>query len=107
MSLRLNASTPLSTTSPTIATGRAAVADLERARRDRRAARIGLVGGEREDAGAPLDERARAADDRAKRDVVAAIERQRAVVDDIADDAAGGAAIAELQRAGADRRRPV
>ena len=29
---------------------------------------------------------------------------QRAVVDDVAGDAAGGAAVAELQRAGADRR---
>ena len=39
-----------------------------------------------------------------KRDGVAAVERQRAVVGDVADDAAAGAAIAELQRAGADRR---
>ena len=63
-----------------------------------------LVAGEGRGAGPGLGERAGAADHAAKGERVAAVEDQRAVVDDVAGDAAGRAAIADLQRAGADRR---
>ena len=46
-----------------------------------------------------------AADDAGIGERVAAVEDERAVVDDVAGDAAGGAAVAELEGAGGDRRR--
>ncbi len=72
---------------------------------DRRAAGIGVGAGQDERAGAGLGHRAGAADHAGIGERVAAVEDERAVVDDVAGDAAGGAAVAELQRAGADRRR--
>ena len=84
--------------------GGAAVADLQRPRADRRAAGIGVGAGEDRGSGPGLGERAGAADHAGIGHRVAAVEDERAVVDDVADDAAGGAAIADLQRAGADRR---
>ena len=45
-SLRLNASAPLVATLPDDAPGRAAVADLQRARADRRPARVGVGPGQ-------------------------------------------------------------
>ena len=59
---------------------------------------------QRQRARATLRDSAGAADDAGIGQRVAAVEGERGVVGDVAGDAAGGAAIADLQRAGADRR---
>ena len=104
VSVRLMAKVPLSTTLPTMRARGAAVAELQRAGADRRAAGIGVGAGEDRGSGPDLGERAGAADHAGKGHRVAAVEDRARVVDDVADDAAGGAAIADLQRPGADRR---
>ena len=64
----------------------APVAELQRAGADRRNARVGVVARQRQRIGAALGERAVAADNAAKGEVVAAVEVERAVVDDVAGD---------------------
>ncbi len=88
------------------AAGRAAAADLQRAVADRRAAGIDVRAGEDQRARPCLGQRSRAADHTVIGQRVAAVEHQRGIVDDIAGDAPGGAAVADLQRARADRRDP-
>ena len=70
---------------------------------DLRTTGIGVGGSQGRGAAACLRQRARTRDLAAERVAVGTVERQHAVVDDIADYAATGAAIAELQRAVADR----
>ena len=82
---------------------RAAIADLQRAGIDRRAAGIVVVGRQDQRATAGLDDRPDAADDAREGRGVAAVEGQGAAVQDVADDAAAGTAIAKLQGAGRDR----
>ena len=84
-------------------TGRASIAQAEGAVADPRSAGIGLVGGPGQRIGAELGDAAGAADGAGVDQVVAAVEHQRAVVEDVADHAAAGAAIAQLQGAGGDR----
>ena len=81
----------------------AAIAQLQRAGRDRGAAGVGIVGGQHRGAGAGLRDRAAAADQAAEGIRVGAVEHQRAVVGDVADDAARRAARAQLQCARRDR----
>jgi len=78
-------------------------ADDQRPRVDRRAPGVSAVPGQRQRACATLGDRADAADHAGIGQGAGAVEHQRGVVDDVAYDAAGGA-IADLQRAGADRR---
>ena len=82
----------------------ASVADLQRAGRDRRRPGIGIVGGKDRRARSDLIDGAAAADHAVDDHRVGAVEVQDAVVDDVADDAAARAAVAELQRPGADGR---
>jgi len=85
----------------------AAVAELQPPVRDRRAAQVTVVGGEDRCALADLRDRAGAARDEAgegEGEGVGTVERQRAEIGNVAEDAAGGAAVAELQRAACDRR---
>ena len=77
---------PLSTTSPVEAARGAAVAELQGAGGDRRAAGIGVGAGERQRAGAALGELPVPVIDAGIGERVAAIEDQRAVVDDVAGD---------------------
>ena len=84
----------------------AVVAELQRARADRRAACVGVVPCQRQRAGPSLGERAAAADDAGIGQRVVAVEDERGVVDDVPGDAAGVAGVADLQRARADRRIP-
>src|SRR4029078_1789518 len=70
--------------------------------RDAGATRIGVVAGENGGAGPDLADAAGSRDHARERDHVTAVEGQRAVIDDVAPDPAGGAAVAELQRAGRD-----
>ena len=85
---------------------RAAGADLQRARADRRAAGIGVHGGQGGRTVARLHECAAAADHAGQRHRIAPVDRERGVVHDIPADAARRAAGADLQRAGIDRRAP-
>ena len=78
--------------------------DGYRAGVEHRAAKIGVRAGKGQRACAALLEAARAADDAAEGDRVRPVEGQYAVVRHIAREAAGYAAVADLQRAGADRR---
>src|SRR5262249_24914883 len=86
------------------AAGGARIAELQRPGADRRPPGVGAVPSQRQRAGATLGERAGAADHAGIGQRVAAVEGERGVVDDVAGDAARGAAAADLQRAGADRR---
>ena len=94
----------MSTISPDDRASRAAVAELQRPGVDGGAAGVGVVSGQRHDTRAVRDECAGAADDSGIGERVAAVEREHAVVDDIAEEPARGAAIADLQRAGRDGR---
>ncbi len=85
------------------AAGRAARSHLQRARIDAGSTRVGVLARQHRSAGAGLSHGTVAADRPAKRRGVTAIEREGRVVQHIADDAAGGAAGAKLQGAGADR----
>ena len=80
----------------------AAIAQLQRAAADRGAAGIGVGAGKNGGAGALLHQIARATDRARQRHRVGAVDHQRAIVDDIANDRARGAAIAQLQRAAGD-----
>ncbi len=82
----------------------AAIAELQRAATDHGAAGVGVGAGQDRRSGASLRHRSRPADDAAEVQRIAAVEDQRTVIGDVADDAAAGAAIAELQRAAADHR---
>ena len=62
--------------------GRAAVADLQRPGGDRRRPGVGVGAGEDGRSGAGIDQRAAAADGIGERHRVAAVEAERAVVDD-------------------------
>ena len=84
--------------------GRLVAVDQQRAGVHGRSAGIAVVPGQRDDAGALLRDRSRSRDEAAKADIVRAIEDQRAVVRHVAEDGAGGAAIAEGQGAARDRR---
>ncbi len=79
--------------------GRAAVTDAQRAGVDRRHARVGVASGQGEDIVAVLGDPAPAGDDARVGHWIAAIEGQRGVVEDIARDGAGDAAVAQPQRA--------
>ena len=79
------------------AAGRAAIADRKRAGADRRGAGVGVGAGQRQCASAALGDVPVPLIKAAIGERIAAVESQRAVVDDVAGDAAGGAAIAELQ----------
>ena len=85
-------------------TRRAAIAHLQRARTDRGCPAVAVGPGQRRRAGARLGQRARPADRPAERHGIGAVEGEGAVVDHVADNAAGGPAVAHLQRARADRR---
>ena len=102
---RSKASVPplLAVTSPAYRPAGAAVTDLQRAAADRGAAGIGVGPGQRRGAGAALLHRAAAGDDVCEGDRVRAVERERAVVGDVARDRPGGAAVTDLQGAGGDR----
>ena len=76
----------------------------QRAGADRRGAGVGVVAGQGQCAGAALGDGAGAADQAGIGQCIAAVEDQRSIVDDVAGDAAGRAAIAERERAAADRR---
>ena len=84
--------------------GRAAIAEPKRAGADRRGAGVGVVPRQGQRVGAVLGDGAGAADQTGIGQRVAAVEDERGIVDDVAGDAAGRAATAERQRAGADRR---
>ncbi len=81
----------------------AAITDLQRAGADRRVACVGVVARQRQHIVGTLGERAVAAHNAAKGQIVTTVEVERTVVDDIALDRSGGAAVADLQRPGADR----
>ena len=74
----------------------------QRAGVDRGGAGVGVVGRQRGGAGADLVERAGAGDHAVVLVGVGAVEGERGVVDHVAEDRAGGAAVAELQDAGVD-----
>ena len=76
---------------------------LQRAGVDRRGAGVGVGGSEDSRAGAILLERAGAGDHAAESQRIGSVDRQGAVVRDVADDRSARAAVAELQRAAADR----
>ena len=66
-------------------------------------ASVGVLAREGERARAGLGQGARARDHAREGDRIGAVDREGAVVDDVADDRAGGAAIADLQRSGRNR----
>ena len=76
--------------------------ELQNAATHRRVTGIGVAADNRQGAAAAFDQIAAATDDIAVGKTVAAIERHRAVVHNIAQHRAAGAAIAELQGAGGD-----
>ena len=82
----------------------AAAAQLQCAGSDRSATAIGVGAGERRRAGADLTERAAARNIAGECDGIGPIDRERGIVGDVAGDRTGGAAAAQLQRTGADRR---
>ncbi len=84
-----------------------AIADLQHARGNRRAAGIGVRPAQDESPGADLRERARSADRAAIYEPVRTVEDECAIVDNIAGDAAHVPAIADLQRACRDRCAPA
>ena len=84
----------------------AAVSELQRASLDRRAARIRVRASKNQRPGTHLLERPGAAESAADRQRVAAVEGERAVVDEGArTELPGGAAVSDLERAALDRRR--
>jgi hypothetical protein len=85
-----------------VAGDRAAVAELERAGTDRRAAGNAVGSSQDSGAGADLVECAAAADCGREDENVGAVDRKRAVIGDGAGDRSRGAAIAELQGAARD-----
>src|ERR1700722_9550852 len=86
------------------AAGCAAIAKLECPSSDRRTARIAVVGGQDGRACADLIDRTCPRDQAREGHRIAAVEGERAVVDGVADDAPGRAAIAKLECPGSDRR---
>ena len=87
--------------------GRDRAVHHQRAGGDRGRAGIGVGRGQVGRARAVLRERAGAGDHAAEGRGIGAVEGERAVVEDVAEDRTGRAAIAELQRAGVDRVPPV
>ena len=81
-----------------------AIAELQRARRDRRSPGVGAAAGEHGRAGARLDDGAWAGDRAAERVLVGAVEIEPAVVRDVANDRAARALIADDQAGAVDRR---
>ena len=71
---------------------------------DRRGSAVAVGPRQRQRARADLGQRPGAADRAAKGQIVTAVECERRVIDDIADDRPGGPAAPDLQRPGADRR---
>ena len=76
--------------------------DRDRPCADGGAAGVAVGAGQRQRAGADLAERSAAADRAGEGERVAAVEQQRAIVGDIAGEAAGGRAGADLEGAGSD-----
>src|SRR5262249_48631783 len=77
--------------------------DRQRAGPDRGATRVAVVAGEDRLAGAILPHDAGPGDDAAKGQGGGAVDGERSIVDDVARDRPAAAAVAERQRAGADR----
>ena len=85
--------------------GRASVADAERAGGDRRGAEGEFVAGEEERAGAELRDIAVAGDHAAEARRAGAVEDEVGIDGDVPGDRSGGAAVADLERAGCDGRQ--
>ena len=85
-------------------TGMGRIADRERSGQHGGAAGIGIVGGEDCGAGSDLCHGAGTGDDTAEGHGVGAVESEHTIVEHVAHNAAAGAAVAEMQGAGRDRR---
>ena len=72
--------------------------------RDRRAARVGVAAGQDQCSRAYLGQATGTANNPAKSWIIGATENQRSVVEHIFHDASGTTAVADLERAGRDRR---